>query len=58
MSKPALLAPYSRLKVRHAVDGDSLKAGTVLVAPPDHHMLVDGPSIRLLRGAKENYFDE
>lgn len=52
---PALLAPYTRLTVRHGVDGDSLRVGTVFVAPPDRHMLVDGPSIRLLRGAKENY---
>ena len=43
------------MKIQHAVDGDSLKPGTVFIAPPDRHMLVEGPKIRSLRGAKENY---
>lgn len=52
---PALLQPVTDLKVMHAGDGDVLAAGTVFIAPPDHHMLVDGEAIRLMRGAKENY---
>ena len=30
------------LQVRQAVDGDRLAPGLVLVAPPDHHLLVNG----------------
>jgi len=52
---PSLLAVTAQLKIRHAIDGDYLKPGTVLIAPPDRHMLVEGSQIRLLRGAKENY---
>ena len=52
---PSLLATTAALQVRHAVEGDSLEPGTVLIAPPDRHMLVEGSRIRLLRGAKENY---
>jgi two-component system chemotaxis response regulator CheB len=52
---PSLLATTAALQIRHAVEGDSLEPGTVLIAPPDRHMLVEGSRIRLLRGAKENY---
>ncbi|AFE08310.1 protein-glutamate methylesterase CheB3 [Corallococcus coralloides DSM 2259] len=34
------LANASKLKVRLAVDGDTLQPGLVLVAPPDQHMVV------------------
>jgi two-component system, chemotaxis family, protein-glutamate methylesterase/glutaminase len=34
------LANTSKLKVRLAVDGDTLQPGVVLVAPPDQHMVV------------------
>ena len=52
---PYLLATTAALQIRHAVEGDPLEPGTVLIAPPDRHMLVEGSRIRLLRGAKENY---
>ncbi|HXR00487.1 MAG TPA: chemotaxis protein CheB [Pseudomonas sp.] len=52
---PELLAPVCELKVRHATDEQSIEPGTVLVAPPDRHMLVDGNNIRLTLSAKENF---
>jgi len=37
-------------------DGDRISPGTIYVAPPDHHMLVEPGRIRLSRGPKENRF--
>jgi two-component system chemotaxis response regulator CheB len=38
-----------------ARDGDSPAAGTIHVAPPDHHMLLEGGVIRVIRGPKEHH---
>lgn len=40
---------------REARDGDVPAAGTLHVAPPDHHMLLEGGVIRLVRGPKEHH---
>lgn len=45
---PELLTAVCKLKVRHAENSESFVPGTVLVAPPDKHMLVDGKKIRLM----------
>ena len=52
---PQLLSAVCKLEVRHATDAEIVKSGTILVAPPDRHMVVDGDKIRLILGAKENY---
>lgn len=52
---PAVLAPSSRLPVRHAEDGAALEAGTVLIAPADHHLVVADGHVHLTRGPKENH---
>jgi two-component system chemotaxis response regulator CheB len=56
---PALLSRHGRLPVRHATHGDVLRSGVVLVAPPDHHLLVTRvgavPTVHLSRGPKENH---
>lgn len=39
----------------HAEDGQRLATGTLHIAPPDHHMLVDGNVLRLTHGPKENH---
>lgn len=52
---PELLARSGPLPAAHAVDGDEITPGRILVAPPDHHLLVDGDCVRVWRGAKENH---
>ena len=42
-----LLGAATRLVVRDAEDKDELHAGTVYLAPPDYHLLVDGRSLAL-----------
>ena len=38
-----------------ASDGDMPRPGTIYIAPPDLHMLLDGRVIRLSRGPKEHH---
>jgi two-component system chemotaxis response regulator CheB len=38
-----------------AREGDVPVAGTIYVAPPDHHMLLEGGVVRLNRGPKEHH---
>jgi two-component system, chemotaxis family, protein-glutamate methylesterase/glutaminase len=42
-----LLGAVTRMNVREAGDKDALRAGTVYVAPPDYHLLVDGDGLSL-----------
>ena len=54
---PNTLARKSRLPVRFARDGEHLQHGQVLVAPPNHHLLVaPGDVARLAQTARENGF--
>jgi two-component system chemotaxis response regulator CheB len=52
---PEMLSSRLAIKVRYAEDGDPLQAGQVLVAPPDHHLLVRDERVRLSHGPKENF---
>jgi len=52
---PQILSASSTLPVRHAVDFDPIEAGVILIAPTDHHLLVEDGRVRLSRGAKENF---
>jgi two-component system chemotaxis response regulator CheB len=36
-----ILSRHTQLKVKQAVEGDILSSGTVFIAPPDHHLLVN-----------------
>jgi len=51
---PAILRRVSALPVRQAENGDRLARGEVLVAKPDHHLLVADGGVLLTRGPREN----
>ncbi|MBR2655336.1 MAG: chemotaxis protein CheB [Loktanella sp.] len=40
----------------HATDGQQFAAGTIYVAQPDRHMLIEGGKIMLTKGARENRY--
>lgn len=52
---PQLLSRRGALAASHARDGEAILAGRIYVAPPDHHLLVAGESLRLSRGPRENH---
>jgi two-component system chemotaxis response regulator CheB len=52
---PELLRYRGANHAMHVQDGQHLTTGTLHIAPPDHHLLVDGDTLRLTRGPKENY---
>jgi two-component system chemotaxis response regulator CheB len=49
-----VLGRHSKLPVREAEDGESIRPGRVYVARPDHHLLVEQNRMRVLRGPKQN----
>jgi two-component system chemotaxis response regulator CheB len=53
---PELMGRDAALRVKHAQNGEALKAGVIYVAPPDHHLLVENDRLLVTRGPKENRF--
>jgi two-component system chemotaxis response regulator CheB len=53
---PAILSRVSSLKAIHPKDGDQVKPGRICIAPPDHHMLLEGDRILIKKGPEENRF--
>lgn len=51
---PRILTRSGPLTACHPIDGQSIERGRIYVAPPDHHLLLDGARIRLTRGPREN----
>jgi two-component system, chemotaxis family, protein-glutamate methylesterase/glutaminase len=51
---PAILRRFTSMPVRHAEDGDTVVPGRILVAPPDHHMVVRDGVVAVVRGPREN----
>ena len=51
-----LLDKASPLPARHPAPGEVVRPGTIYVAPPDHHLLVEGNHVLATRGPKENRF--
>ncbi len=53
---PEVLNIFSPLKAKHPKDGEKIQASTIYIAPPDHHLLVEGDQVLTKRGPKENRF--
>lgn len=51
---PQILERSGPLKVESTVEGAQIERSKIYVAPPDHHLLVAGERLRLVRGPKEN----
>src|SRR5262245_66342441 len=58
--KPGLLAQLlsrsSAIPARFAEDGDPIRYGEVLLAPPDLHLLIEDGCVLVRRGPRENGF--
>jgi len=57
---PGMLAEIldhaGRLSARSAKDRERIRPGTIYVAPPDRHLLIEPNLVRVTRGPKENRF--
>jgi two-component system chemotaxis response regulator CheB len=53
---PEILTGCGRVPAVHPADGANLQAGHIDVAPPDHHLLVEGDRLLVKKGPKENRF--
>ncbi|MEO6877984.1 MAG: chemotaxis protein CheB, partial [Gemmatimonadaceae bacterium] len=51
---PKILSRAGQLVADHARNGEPIVPGRIYVAPPDHHLLFDTRSLRVVRGPKEN----
>jgi two-component system, chemotaxis family, protein-glutamate methylesterase/glutaminase len=51
---PEILTRVGRLPASHPTDGEALQYGRVYIAPPDHHLLVEEGSMRVVHSASEN----
>jgi two-component system, chemotaxis family, protein-glutamate methylesterase/glutaminase len=51
---PKYLDASGPLSARHARHGEPLQAGSILVAPPDRHLVVHDGVVHLSRGPREN----
>lgn len=49
-----ILGRAGHLPCRPAHDGEPLRQGTILVAPPDHHLVIEDSRVRLTVGPREN----
>jgi two-component system chemotaxis response regulator CheB len=53
---PEILSSHGVLPARHPQDGEQISKGTIYIAPPDHHMIIENEHIFIKRGPKENNF--
>ena len=51
---PNILSRSGTLKAIGPEDGDAIQYGTIYVAPPDQHLLIERNRVRVVRGPKEN----
>lgn len=50
-----ILSAAGRLPAKHGDDGETIRAGRIYIAPPDHHMIVADGRLLLSRGPKVNW---
>ena len=50
------MSRFAALPVAFASSGDPIRAGQILLAPRDHHLLIRGEAILVMRGPRENGF--
>jgi two-component system, chemotaxis family, protein-glutamate methylesterase/glutaminase len=53
---PYILSKSGPLPALHPEDSAKIRPGTIYVAPPDHHLLIDDGYMAVKRGPKENGF--
>jgi two-component system chemotaxis response regulator CheB len=53
---PQILGQAGPLPAAHPVDGEAIRPGHIYVAPPDHHLLIEGDRVGVKNGPKENRF--
>lgn len=51
---PTLLNHAGSFLALHPADGAPIRNGCIYVAPPDHHLLIEGLLVRVVRGPREN----
>jgi two-component system chemotaxis response regulator CheB len=51
---PEIISRAARLPASHPADGDALEYGHIYVAPPDHHLIVEGGRVRLQHGPPDH----
>ncbi|RZA27839.1 MAG: chemotaxis protein CheB [Proteobacteria bacterium] len=51
---PEILSRSGPLPAQHPADGEKFKPGHIYIAPPDHHLLIEGDRVIVTRGPKEN----
>lgn len=51
---PEVLQSKTALEVKYPLDGETMKAGTAYVAPPNRHLVVEDGLVRLSSGPREN----
>lgn len=49
---PQLLTSVGPLPAKHPKNGEVVAPGVIYVAPPDHHLLIEGDKVLVTRGPK------
>lgn len=53
---PTVFNKLNTIKTKHAEDKDLIHANQIYIAPPDHHLTIEGDYLRVTKGPKENRF--
>src|SRR5690349_14644546 len=53
-SLPQILARTAAYPAAHAVDGETIEPGRIMIAPPDQHLVVEGRVVRLSHAQRED----